>query len=302
LKKRRLSFRSDYTKKFIYYHYIVNTKVDIGSKLSPVRPVSSDWIEQRDELSDVTWNLMYEIRKKPAYGADFLTNAGGSKRPVNRRDLDVNAVRTIGSVYQTVLGHFGLRSDADFVDALSATVRLTDGYKMGKEDIDEYKRVLNILKEKLPDQPGNDPKAKNFMAYAHAMVKLSLFRHGDLVNGVIVPHLFNKADKLTRMSRERDLYSDKPDAVGAKPKLRLVQDLSTLATVAFDGDEKILQRIAYHDRRFVPETNEMAQPNAMAPIAPMSAYIDRAVAFESNNMPKAYAPQNVMPKPKAAGK
>jgi len=265
------------------------------------RPVSNQWIDLTQRLSDVTWEIMEAVRSHPhAQGADFtiVDPASKQKRPVQRIDFDVKRREHVGRLFGHLAGGFGLEDSDQFEQAVDATARLNDGYGFAEStDLGEYQRLRNTLQRgQIPES-----EAKSYIIYAHTMAKLAFFRHGQLVGGKIVPHTFVATQIIFQdEGKMADLYSDRTESLPVS-KAQLFEDLVRLGTAAFDerGDLPMLRRIAYFDQQFAQELKDMTNPQRLGSLPPISQYIQRATGLEDVQMPAAYNPMNLFPQRKS---
>ena len=293
-KKRGYHFKVRKNKSFIYVSLIF---LNMSERKLITLPVSDEWIDLTERISDVSDEIMGLIREKySAYGGDFIINSNGEKRQVNREDFDLNRKRTITILYGKLANHFDMVSASDLEEAISTMSRLADGYGMNETDLNHYQKLRNQLQqEALPLTPQGNDNARGYFNYIHTMVRFALYRHGNLFSNVIAPHSLSAADKLVREGKVNELYE--AQALSSRnTKLRLFEDLTTLATTAFEERElPVLQRIAYHDQVFNKEIDDMTNPRRLGTVPMMSMYIDRARELSTEELPAVYNPQQVFP-------
>ncbi len=116
------------------------------SKEPTVRPVSDEWVDLTQRVSDVSWEMMELVRGPyAAYGGDFLLTEEGRPRQVRREDFDVKRVNFISQLYELVARQFGLESSSELEQALQAMGRLNDGYGFNNADLAHYQQMRREL-------------------------------------------------------------------------------------------------------------------------------------------------------------
>lgn len=266
--------------------------------LPDICPVSEEWLDLTDKVANVASSIANLLMTDySSYGCNFSRD----NRPVNRDDFTDSRVDCLASLSHILIKSFGRENYKVFEQARMQMFRLADAYGMNETDLEHFEKLGQPFADRripiVPDK--RNKKAIEQVKYTFYMIQMALFRHGELLSGVIAKNIFMSSYNLERDGTldEKDLY---PGELAENAQLRFLSDLVSTATIPLEKNGKmpLPVRISYHDQIFGKLIRDpILRPDQLAGRQPMSHYLGLVERFDVKNIPNPPHPKAYFPPP-----